>query len=228
MTTRITFITAILLVFSGCVFSTNEPEENVVNTYDKRWGKEINAFKEWDAKNSVPDDAVLFVGSSSIRLWETVRSFPELKVINRGFGGSDIKSVTYFFDKIVSCYKPSKIIFYAGDNDIAEGLSPEAVYNDFKVFYQLCSDKLPEVEIIYISIKYSGRRIDFIPKMKKANSLIKNFCETKSNLLYVDLASCLLDEKGLPNDDVFVEDRLHLNEAGYRLWTDILKPILDR
>lgn len=226
MKTRIICIVTILLAFSGCVFSTSESENSVTNIYDKKWGKEINAFKKWDAKNSVPDNAVLFVGSSSIKLWETARCFPELKVINRGFGGSDIKAVNHFFDIIVSCYKPSKIVFYAGGNDIAGGLSPEAVLEDFKAFYLLCSDKLPEVEIVYISIKYSGRRIDFMPKMKKANSLIKNFCETKSNVVYVDLASCLLDEKGVPNDEVFVEDKLHLNEAGYRLWTDILTPVL--
>jgi len=226
MNKKVVIVTAITLFFSGYLYSVGKPDKSVKGIYDKKWGAQINAFKAWDAKNSFPDNAVLFIGSSSIRHWETARFFPELKLINRGFGGSDIKAINHFFDKIVYCYKPSRIVFYAGENGIAKGLSPKAVCEDFKVFYQLCSDRLPGVEIIYISIKCSNRRFAFCPLMNKANSLIEKFCQEKPHLQYIDLASCLLDKVGVPNDEVFIADRLHLNEAGYRLWTDLLKPVL--
>lgn len=224
---RITVLMFVVVLFSaGVVYSAAESDGANGSPYEKRWGSEINVYKQWDAKNSFPDDAILFVGSSSIRLWETVRFFPELKLINRGFGGSDIKAVNYFFDKIVSCYKPSKIVFYAGDNDIAGGLSPEGVCEDFKVFCRLCSEKLDGVEIIFISIKPSGQRMGLWPEMKEANSLIEKYCQLKSHLKYTDLASCLLDDAGVANDELFKRDRLHLNEAGYRLWAAALRPFL--
>ncbi|MHC5184045.1 MAG: SGNH/GDSL hydrolase family protein, partial [Planctomycetota bacterium] len=106
------------------------------------------------------------------------------------------------------------------------GLSTEEVFEDFQDFYGLCTEKLAATEVIYLSIKPSGARIDFWPDMQKANALIEQFCQTKSNLQYLDLASCLLDDDGKPNDDLFIDDRLHLNEAGYCLWTTKLKPLL--
>ncbi len=221
-----TILISLALLSIACISTLGLSDESSENDYTKRWGPEIHAFREWDAKNSFPDNAVLFVGSSSIRMWETARFFPELKVINRGFGGSDIKAVNYFFDKIVSCYKPSKIVFYAGDNDIAGGLAPEALCEDFKTFCKLCSEKIPAADIIYISIKCSGLRFNLWPQMNKANSLIESFCRTKPNLQYIDLATCLLDDSGIPDHDLFLKDRLHLSEAGYRLWTNRLKPLL--
>ena len=226
MKTRLVVIAAIMLVSAGCVdriTQTREPEETI---YDTRWGAEINAFKQRDEHHPVPDNGILFVGSSSIRMWETDRFFPDLGVINRGFGGSDINAVNYFFDSIVSCYTPSIIVLYAGDNDIAAGLSPEGVFEDFQDFYGLCKEKLPTAKIVYLSIKPSGSRIDFWPDMQQANALIEQFCQTKSNLQYLDLASCLLGDDDKPNDDFFIDDRLHLNEVGYRLWKAKLKPLL--
>jgi lysophospholipase L1-like esterase len=228
MKTQTAIITVIVLTLSNLACSLNEPSQSQSNVFEEKWGSEINAFKQWDAKNSVPDDAVLFVGSSSIRLWETARCFPDIKLINRGFGGSDIKSVNYFFDQIVACYSPSKIVLYAGDNDIADGLSPKQVCEDFKAFHRLCKEKLPNAEIVYLSIKCSGLRYHLWPKMNKANTLIDNYCQTKPNLQYVDLASSLLDKEGIPDDSFFEDDKLHLNEAGYRIWTDRLKPVLQR
>lgn len=216
----ITFL-ATILTFSA-IYSL-ESEQHI---QEKKWAAEIEAFKRWDAKNSFPDNALLFVGSSSIRRWETARAFPKMNVINRGFGGSDIPAVNFFFDNIVACYRPAKICFYAGDNDIAAGHSPETVYHDFVRFCELCDEKLPDTEIIFISIKPSGSRFHLWPRMRQANTLIESFCRTRPRLSYVDLATCLLDKNGTPNDDLFLPDRLHLNQQGYRLWTANLKSLL--
>src|SRR6476619_4722811 len=99
-----------------------------------RFESEIAAFEKWDHQNAVPRDCILFVGSSTIRLWQTADAFPDLPVINRGFGGSTVADVNYFADRIVFKYKPRTIVFYAGDNDIAGGRSPERVFGDFEKF----------------------------------------------------------------------------------------------
>src|SRR5688500_3758063 len=90
-------------------------------TYDRQklWDKEIEAFAEIDRKQTPPPNPILFVGSSSVRMWTNLRSsFPRLKVINRGFGGSRFEDVNYYFDRIVTPYNPKTIVLYAGENDI--------------------------------------------------------------------------------------------------------------
>ncbi|MCC7084482.1 MAG: hypothetical protein IT427_05700, partial [Pirellulales bacterium] len=89
------------------------------------FANEIAAFEKWDHQNAVPREAILFVGSSTIRMWQTADAFPELPIINRGFGGSTIADVNRYADRIVFKYKPRTIVFYAGDNDIAAGRSPD-------------------------------------------------------------------------------------------------------
>jgi lysophospholipase L1-like esterase len=223
MKTNVFCVFAIVLICAGLVCSADKKTRDA---YEKRWGPEIRAFEQMDAKNSFPDNAILFVGSSSIRMWDTARFFPTLKVINRGFGGSKTREVNYFFDRIVARYTPGTIAFYAGDNDIAGGYSPETVLEDFKTFYKLCTDKLPKTNIIYISIKPCNQRITFWPSMKKANELIEAYCKSKDNLQYMDMASCLLDKNGIPMDDLFKSDRLHLNDKGYEIWAKKLRAVL--
>ena len=133
--------TAFCLFVSFCAFSwlTNlDPRiaQRARAETTSPFESEIAAFEKWDRQNAVPRDAILFVGSSSIRLWQTADSFPDLPVINRGFGGSTIADVNHFADRIVFKYKPRVIVFYAGDNDIAGGKSPQQVFADFKQFVE--------------------------------------------------------------------------------------------
>ncbi len=191
-----------------------------------RFDKEILNFKNWDDKNSFPDSAVLFVGSSSIRMWKTHKYFPGLKVINRGFGGSHISDVIFFFNDVVNKYKPAKVVFYAGDNDIFAGKSPLKVFNDFKNFVNLVRDSVGNIDIFYIPIKPSINRWKFWPKMNETNLMIKNYCEKRNNVFYVDVVPGMLNEKGTPKRDIFISDGLHLNAAGYEIWTEILNKFL--
>jgi len=194
----------------------------------QRWEKSIRQFEQWDSRNSVPRDAVLFVGSSSIRKWETHRSFADLPVINRGFGGSHISDVNYYADRIVLPYKPRVIVLYAGDNDIASGKTPRRVAEDFRKFTKLVKRHLAGTGIIFISIKPSGSRWSLWPAMKEANTLIKKICEKQDNVFFVDAATALLGDDGKPNDGLFLQDRLHLNGTGYARWTTILKPVIEK
>jgi lysophospholipase L1-like esterase len=189
-----------------------------------QWEKAIRAFEEQDRQQPPPENAILFAGSSSIRVWDLKKYFPQLAAINRGFGGSKIAECAYFADRIVLPYKPSTIVFYAGDNDIASGVSPEQVFEDFKAFAAKVHAALPGTRIIFISIKPSPARWALVDKMREANKLIRAFVQTDKRLTYVDVEPAMLGPDGKPRKELFVSDGLHLNADGYALWTSLVTP----
>ena len=191
-----------------------------------RFESEIRAFEAWDRQNSVPPRAVLFVGSSSIRKWQTAESFPELPVINRGFGGSHVSEVNHFAERIVLKYSPRVIVFYAGDNDIADGKSPERVFHDFETFAELVHRRQPQTRLIYLPIKPSILRWSKWPQMQSANALAETYAHDHAWMTYVDTATPMLGSDGRPRPELFVEDGLHMNAEGYRLWSEKLLPLL--
>ncbi len=191
-----------------------------------RWENAIIAFEQQDKKQPPPKDPLVFVGSSSIRLWDLAKSFPDLPAINRGFGGSELADSVYFAPRIVLKYEPRLIVLYAGDNDIAAGKTPEQVCSDFQSFVRLIHDKLPKTRIIYLSIKPSLLRWASIDKIRKANALIEAQCRKDDRLLYVDVATPMLGDDGEPRRELFAVDGLHLNEKGYAVWAERLKPRL--
>ncbi|MBN1999591.1 hypothetical protein JW935_18700 [candidate division KSB1 bacterium] len=193
-----------------------------------RFDEEMAVFVNWDNKNSVPDSAVLFVGSSSIRMWETAIFFPQLKVINRGFGGAHLSDVNFFFEKTVARYKAGIILLYAGDNDVAGQKPAQQVLRDFKTFCSKVAENQPNTPIIFIPIKPSISRWQLWPVMKEANEMIKNYCETETRLFYADTATPMLSGDGKPPVDLFIEDGLHMSEKGYNVWTKVLLPVIQQ
>ncbi len=147
----------------------------------QRFAAEIQAFEEYDRKNSSPSDAILFVGSSSIRFWPTAQSFPNLVVINRGFGGSHVSDVNFYVDRLVLKYRPRLIVFYAGDNDIADRKPPQQVFDDSREFVQLVHAGLPATRIIYLSIKPSTAPGNCGRKCKRPMRLCKNWLKATIN-----------------------------------------------
>ena len=221
--------TTLVLCLSLCLFLLAPVcADEVANPDPNRFAKDIETFVEWDSRNAAPAEPILFVGSSSIRMWKTRESFGDLPVINRGFGGSHISDVVHFADRIVLPYAPKLIVFYAGDNDIAAGKSPAQALCDYRRFVELVHAKLPATRIIFIPIKPSGQRWSLWPQMDKANELIRAFSAKSGRLFVADLDRPLLDDTGRPNDALFLADRLHLNAAGYRVWTRALRPVLRR
>ena len=197
-----------------------KPQEQGV----ERWEKDIAAFERWDSKNTPARDAILFAGSSSIRMWPTATAFPELTVINRGFGGSQISDVNHYFDRLVLPYKPPVIVFYCGDNDIASNKTPQRVAEDYRTFIALVHAKLPKTHVIYLPIKPSVSRWKLWPQMREANDLIRQFCDSDPRLVYVDTATPMLGDDGKPRADLLLDDGLHLNEKGYAIWNEARPP----
>jgi lysophospholipase L1-like esterase len=191
------------------------------------WEKEIRAFEKRDRQQPPPEGAVLFVGSSSIRLWNLSESFPGVATINRGFGGSQLVDSVQFAERIVIPYRPKLIVVYAGDNDIAAGKMPTQVAGDFKQFVGKVRPALPETPIAFLSIKPSIKRWALIDRIRAANRLIEQYTADHDQLLYVDVFAPMLGPDGQPRKELFRDDGLHLNAAGYKLWATALKPVLN-
>ena len=187
---------------------------------------EIAAFEAWDHQNAVPRDPILFVGSSTIRLWQTADAFPDLPVINRGFGGSTIDDVNHYADRIVIKYNPRIIVFYSGDNDIAAGHTPDRVFNDFQTFANSVYERLPNTRLIYLAIKPSTARWKLWPQMQEVNARVKELTQKNDRLTYIDTAPSLLAPNGQPQKTLFRDDGLHMNDNGYAAWNAILLPRL--
>lgn len=191
------------------------------------WKSEIIAFEKADEQQMPMKGAIVFVGSSSVRAWHTLKEdFPEHEVLNRGFGGSRIGDATFYFERILTKYQPSQIVMYAGDNDIASGKSAEMILDRFKSFYKKMKEELPNTELVFISIKPSLARWDFFPEMEKANRKIKRFAFWHNNVKLVDVSSAMLGEDGEPKPNIFKEDGLHMNAKGYAIWKEIIAPYL--
>ena len=193
----------------------------------ERFAKDIAQFEASDKKAMPAPGGILFVGSSSFRLWKIEKSFPALPVINRGFGGSHLNDSLHYLDRIVLKYAPKIILVYAGDNDLADGVSPEQLSEQFARFTKRVHAKLPEARILYIAIKPSLKRWSQLDRQTEANRLIAEQCAKDSRLRFVDIVKPMLGSDGKPRPELFKDDGLHVNEKGYALWTSILKPLLE-
>jgi lysophospholipase L1-like esterase len=192
---------------------------------------EIQHFKELDSAHFPPQNAVLFVGSSSIRKWEDVQDyFPDETVINRGFGGSELTDAIRYANDIIIPYHPRQIVIYSGENDLAysDSITPEIVLSRFKKLFNIIRSSIPGVPIIYISIKPSPSRQKLMPEMLTANTLIKQFLHSKRKTVFVDVYHKMLDENGKPMPDIFLDDNLHMNPKGYHIWQKAIEPYLQK
>lgn len=193
-----------------------------------RWADVIREFATAEAACPPPTNAIVFTGSSSVRFWHTVnRDMAPLPVINRGFGGSTMVDAVYWLEPLVLQYKPRAVVLYEGDNDIGMyGATAEQVLEGFNAFVSKVHAQLPEANIYFLAIKPSIQRDRFWPEMKRANHLIEVFAERQPKVHFIDIATPMLDQNGRPKADIFEADELHLNSAGYDLWTSVVRPIL--
>jgi lysophospholipase L1-like esterase len=188
----------------------------------KDWEKDIAALEAKAAKAEYARGGCLFVGSSSIRMWDLKKSFPELATINHGFGGSELSDSIRYAERIVIPFQPEVVFLYAGDNDIGNGKSAEVVVKDFVTFAAKLRAALPGTQVVFLPIKPSLKRWALWPEMKKANSEIEMFTKTMAHLHYLDTATPMLGEDGKPMADLFMSDGLHMTEKGYAIWNKVV------
>ena len=214
---------AIAILAALCIFlspASAQPDPD-------RWEKAMKAFEESDRANPPPKGGIVFLGSSSFRRWDLEKSFPGKGLINRGFGGSQMADALRYLDRIVLPLEPRTLFLYEGDNDIGGGKSPETVESEFSELVARVHAKLPGTKIVFVSVKPSMRRWHLIEKVRDANARVRAIAEANSRVEYIDVDGPLLGPDGEPRRDLFVEDELHLNDAGYAIWAELVAPHLD-
>jgi lysophospholipase L1-like esterase len=195
-----------------------------------KWEPEIRAFEEADKLHPPAPGGILFVGSSSIRMWKTLaQDFPGLPVLNRGFGGSQIREVTAFVPRIVLPYRPSRIVFYCGTNDVASGgRTVDQVVADFQEFVRIVHQSLPDVTIAFISAAPNPARWEFRDAWLALNARVRALADSDPRLDFIDIWEAMLGPGGQPRPELFIDDQLHMNASGYAIWTKIVGDYLKK
>ena len=192
-----------------------------------RFEPELRAFEQSDRTNPPAGGGVVFVGSSTVRLWPHLAAdFPAVPVLNRGFGGSTLPEVVDAVPRIVIPYRPRLILLYAGDNDLAAGRTPENVVADYRRFVSVVRQSLPAARIAFVSIKPSPSRWALVERMREANRLVRDAMARDSLAVFVDMFPPMLGADGRPRPEFFRADSLHMTPAGYALWRERLTPIV--
>lgn len=217
------------LALSGLLAaSISAPAQTALPAGFSRWQASMDAFAAADRLRQPQPGGVLFVGSSSIRMWahlsQDFQSMPV--VINRGFGGSTMADCHHLVQQLVVQYRPRQVMVYAGDNDLAEGRTPAQVLESFEGFVRAVRAELPGVRIGYISIKPSPARANLLPQVAETNALLRAYVATLPHADYIDIFTPMLDAHNAPRPDLYGPDRLHMNAAGYAVWREVIGPYL--
>lgn len=222
---RLTPTMTVLAVLGAALASSLAAETSPSGS--AKWESDIATFERADRSQPPPTNAVLFVGSSSIRMWKTLSNdFAGIPIVQRGFGGSQLSDSLHFAPRIVLPYAPRLVVVYAGDNDIAAGKSAQDVFTDYKALVGVVQQALPKTRVAFIAIKPSLARWKLIDEIRSANDLVKDWSRHQPLLSYIDIATPMLGPDGKPRPDLFLPDGLHLNAEGYKLWTKEIRPHL--
>lgn len=199
-------------------------------THDSsKWEKAIATFEAQDKTNPPPRGALLFIGSSTIVRWKTLaQDYPEHKVINRGFGGSQIADSVNFADRIIIPYAPRAVFLRAGGNDLNAGKSVSEVFDDYKAFVAKLQAKLPETDIFFIGLSPSIKRWKQHDQEKELNNLVQGYIAGNPHLKYIETYDMVLGSDGKPRKELFVEDELHFSAEGNKLLADKVRPYLPK
>jgi len=196
-------------------------------TPSSRWEARIQRYLDYDRTNPPPTGGIVFTGSSSIDIWRTLHAdFPDLPVVNRGIGGSGLGDVLTFGPRLVFPLRPRMIVIYSGENDLQFGVTVDEVVASFEKVRAQIRREVPQAKIVFISMKPSPSRRALLSAMREANARIATLCADDPNCRFVNVFDAMLDENQEPRPELFIDDMLHMNAAGYELWTKIVGPAL--
>ena len=210
----------LLLLCVGCLS---------INAQEKPFWSEISAFVKQDSTDKPKDGIILFVGSSSFRLWTDLKKdLNNETIVNRAFGGASLLDVIRYKDENLLNYHPSKIVLYCGENDVASSdkVDGKEVFKRFKTVYDIIRKQYPNVPFVFVSIKPSILRWSMKDRMINANQRISSFLNRKKNTTFINIWDAML-ENGEPKKDIFRKDNLHMNKKGYAIWIEKMQDIID-
>ncbi|MES2179925.1 MAG: GDSL-type esterase/lipase family protein [Gemmatimonadota bacterium] len=192
-----------------------------------RFEKNVADYEAADRREAPPRGAILLIGDSQFFRWSTLHEdLPEYTIVNRGVDAMQVSDVLHFADRLVVPYAPRMIVLHAGGNDVHNGRSPDTILADFKSFVAKARARFPNVPIAYSGITPGPGRWDEAVPRKATNALIKAYVQTQRGLFFIDLWDALLTADGKPREDLWVEDRVHPNHAGYLIRAKLMRPIL--
>ena len=227
MLNRLGAVTIALLVAVAAPGALAQQPAPVQPAGPERLSSEIEAFAAQDRAAPPKACDLVFTGSSSVRFWRTLsEDMAPIPVLNRGFGGSQISDVNFYFDRVVGPYHPRAIFFYAGENDLHAGKAPDEVAADFERFMALKTARLGATPVYFISLKPSKARLDQKAAQDAVNAKIRAMAQARADLDYVDVVPTMLEADGSPKD-IFIADGLHMTPAGYALWTAVVRPVAE-
>jgi hypothetical protein len=207
-------------LFSSAAIAQNQPFIN-----------EINYFKKLDSITPPPERPILFIGSSSFTNWKDVQQyFPGYPILNRAFGGSSLPHQLLYAEEVIFKYHPKQVVIYCGENDLTGGthITADSIVARFKRLHSLIRKRLPKTSILYVSMKPSPSRLQYLPVMKEANAQIKKYIRHKKRTAFADVFHPMLNQDGSIKSEIFLADRLHMNKDGYKIWQPVLKPFLKK
>jgi lysophospholipase L1-like esterase len=185
------------------------------------FAEEIRKFTQADAAAPPIAGQIVLYGSSTFRFWKTAETdcaLGNLKIVNRGFGGSQTVDALRYFERVIVPHRPKYLFFYEGDNDINAGKSVDSVFQDMAIFVKKVRTQLPETRLVLFSIKPSPSRLALLDKQRQLNKRLKRLARRTKNIYYLDTATPMLDASDKPNPDLFIKDMLHMKPEGYVLW----------
>ncbi len=221
----------LILLATKCLCAVNTADYPFALDPDPaRFSDQIAAFYAADAANPSPRGAIICTGSSSMRMWHPriEADLAGLTLLPRGFGGSHYTDVIHYAEALILKYEPRALLIYEGDNDVCYGKSPQRIFQDFIFLANLCRERMPELRFYVIGAKPSISRWSFAGKMQSANAMIEDFCRANLGFTYINVWPVLLNAEGRPRAELFLEDMLHLNQAGYDQWASAVAPIVTR
>jgi lysophospholipase L1-like esterase len=212
----------ILLLFLAAALALDAAE-----SLETRFEKQVRLYEEADRANPPPPGAILLAGDSQFFRWRTLHEdLPGYTIVNRGIDSFQLHHLLQYTDRLVLKHQPRLIILHVGGNDVHNGKSPGRLLADFKLFVDRIRTALPDVPVMFSSITPGPGRWDEAPQRKEANRVIKEYVATQPDLRFVDLWDAMLTPDGQPREELWVEDRVHPNHAGYKLRVEIMRPLL--
>jgi lysophospholipase L1-like esterase len=212
---RINSLLLALIISSLCILHGQDPRrfQKEIDTIELRYRNKLNSR-----------DLIIFTGSSSVRRWQNIQDyFPGRNIINTGFGGSQMSDLVYYSDSVINKYKPVQVFIYEGDNDIAAGKKTEDVIKDAQTLCKNILKKLPDIQIVIISVKPSVSRWKLKDEYLKLNNSFRNLSLLNKNIKFIDVWTPLLNEEGVPRKEIYISDSLHINKLGYDIWAREIK-----
>jgi lysophospholipase L1-like esterase len=211
---------AVLLTVSANAAAQQKPVD------PNRWEPAIQKFEADDKANPPVKGGIVFIGASSIVRWNLAESFPDLKAVNRGFGGSEMADSARYAARVLLPRAPRVVVLYPGENDLARGTTPGTIGTGFVSFYDTIHKALPSTRVIAIGLKPTPARWHLTDQMHQANKLIRSYCESHPRCVYVDVWPAMLGADGKPKPEHFIADGQHMTPEGYKVWTSLVRPLL--